>query len=198
MTPWLELLDAVERAGLDGRFLRSMRWSTVAPFELYDLPEVLGKIATVLMAAESAWPGILVRLEISTWPIELLKLKGEANKFSWPHISEEDRHSKRGGATGNIRVRNAIYAALLAMPEQDTAYANSCRLLMTHIFLAHLRILRIPSGTKLAGGLIKGDTSLEAYESYLGRQSWPALTISPRHIGLSFRALSSEIGRAHV
>ena len=65
------------------------------------------------------------------------------------------------------------------------------RLLMAHIFLAHLRILRIPSGTKLAGGLIKGDTSLDAYESYLGQKPWAALTISPRHVGLSFRALSS-------
>ncbi len=188
---WTKLVAATKNANLDQEDFRFVRWITVAPIELYDLPEVLRKLRAVLNAAESAWPGTLAQLEISPWPIGLLKLENEANKFSWPNVSEEDRHSKRGGATGNIRVRNPIYAALLAMPEQDSDYANSCRLLMAHAFLAHLRILRIPSGTTLEGGLIKGDTSIVAYESYAGGQPWPALTISPRHIGLAFRALSS-------
>lgn len=188
---WTKLLAAVRRAGLDEQCLHLLRWSIVAPVALHDFPEVLRKLRGVLNSAESAWPGILEQLEISSWPIAHLKLEDEVNKFNWPHISKQYRYTERGGTSTGIRDRNAIYAALLALPETRSEYANSCRLLMAHAFFAHLRILRIPNGTKLEGGLIKGDTSVEAYESYAGREPWPAMTISPRHIGLAFRRLFS-------
>jgi hypothetical protein len=188
---WAGLVAATKGAEIDEQCPRLLRWSIVAPVELHDFPEVLRKFRTVLNSAESAWPGILEQLEISPWPIALLKLEDEANKFIWPHISEQYRYTERGGVTTGIRSRNAIYAALLALAEKDSEYTNSCRLLMAHAFFAHLRILRIPNGTKLEGGLIKGDTSVEAYESYAGREPWPAMTVSPKHIGLAFRRLFS-------
>jgi hypothetical protein len=196
---WAGLVAATKGAEIDEQCPRLLRWSIVAPVELHDFPEVLRKLCGVLDSAESAWPGILEQLEISPWPVALLKLEDEANKFIWPHISEQYRYTERGGVTTGIRSRNAIYAALLALPEKDSEYTNSCRLLMAHAFFAHLRILRIPNGTKLEGGLIKGDTSVEAYESYAGREPWPAMTVSPKHIGLAFRRLfSGEAWARHM
>jgi hypothetical protein len=188
---WPGLLAAAKRAEINGQSLKFLRCSLVAPVELHDFPEVLRKLRGVLESAESTWPGILVQLDISSFPIILWKLETESKKFIWLHISEQYRYTERGGPTTGLRDRNAIYAALLALPEKDSEYTNSCRLLMAQAFFAQLRILRIPNGTRLEGGLIKGDTSVEAYESYAGREPWPAMTISPRHIGLALRGLFS-------
>lgn len=188
---WAELLAAAKRAEIDDQTLHLLRWSVVAPVKLHDFPEVIRKLHGVLTSAESAWPKILKQLETSSFPVAFLKLEEVANKFIWLHISEQYRYTERGGPTTGIRDRNALYAAFLALPETRSEYADSCRLLMAHAFFVHLCILRISIGTKLEGGLIKGDTSIEAYESYAGSQPWAALTISPRHIGLAFRSLFS-------
>ncbi len=152
---------------------------------------MLRKLGSVLNGAEGAWKGILDQFAISGWPVALKKLGPEIAALAFLHIPPHQRHVATVGVNDGIRRRHAIYADLLAMPEEKSIYADACRLLMAHAFFAHLRILRIPTGTKLSGGLIKEDTSLEAYEAYTGREPWPALTISPRNLGLALRGLFS-------
>jgi hypothetical protein len=62
---------------------------------------------------------------------------------------------------------------------------------MAHVFLAHFRVLSIPEGTELLGGLVKGDTTIEVYEKYSEPKPWPALTISPKNCCLALRGLFS-------
>jgi len=128
---------------------------------------------------------------ISAGPAKLKKLDRQIKHLTFPHIPLEQRHIARAGDNDGIRTRHAIYADLLAMPEENSTYADACRLLMAHAFFAHLRVLRIPAGTTLSKVLFKEDTSIEAYEAYTGREPWPALTISPYHSGLALRALFS-------
>jgi hypothetical protein len=188
---WDDLLAAAVRAGVDGELLRELRWAILAPNALHDFPEVQRKLGSVLNGAETAWKGVLDQFEISAWPVALTKSAHEIAALTFPHISLEERYVAKSGVNDGIRQRHAIYSDLLAMPDEDSDYADACRLLMAHAFFAHLRILRIPAGQKLMGGLTKGDTSIEAYEAYTGRDSWPALMISPRNLGIALRGLFS-------
>jgi hypothetical protein len=195
---WCDVLSAAKRAGLGHEFLRELRWTTLAPSELHDFPELLSKLRGVLECAEKAWPDVLNDFGISTWPAELMKLDRQISHLTFPHIPLEQRHIATAGDKGGIRTRHAIYSNLLAMPDEDSVYADACRLLMAHAFLAHLLILCIPAGTKLSKGLLKEDTSIGAYEAYTGRDSWPALTISPRNLGIALRGLFSGDDWAHA
>ncbi len=159
--------------------------------ELHDFRELLSKLRGTLKCAEKVWPDVLHDFGITTWPAKLKKLDRQINHLTFPHIPLEQRHIARAGDKDGIRTRHAIYSNLLAMPDEDSVYADGCRLLMAHTFLAHILILCIPAGIKLSKDLFNGDTSVEAYEAYTGREPWPALTISPYHIGLSLRGLFS-------
>jgi hypothetical protein len=188
---WCDLLSAAKRAGLGDEFLRELRWSTLAPLELHDFRDLLSKLRGILKCAEKAWPGVLNDLGISSWPAKLKKLDRQIMPLTFPHIPLEQRHIATAGDKSGVRTGHAIYSDLLALPDEDSVYADSCRLLMAHTFLAHLRILHIPAGTELSKDLINGDTSIEAYEAYTGREPWPALTVSPYHVGLALRGLFS-------
>jgi hypothetical protein len=160
---WWDVLSAAKRAGLGDEFLREVRWTTLAPLELHDFRELLSKLRGILKCADDAWPGVLNDFEISTWPAKLKKMDRQLNHLTFPHIPGEQRHIARAEGKNGILTRHAIYSDLLAMPDEDSVYADACRLLMAHAFLAHLRILHIPAGTELSKDLYNGDTSIEAY-----------------------------------
>lgn len=181
------LLDAAITAGLDPDEVRRILWAIVAPTTLDDVPEVLGKLGRVLFAADRQWPGIRSALKMATWFETLAKLQPIAKVLGCPITPDDARHlGKRGGNTGH-RQRYALYSALLALPNGGSAYDDQCDLLMAHAFLAHFQILNIPAGTIFRGGLVKGDTSITAYEAYTGSKPWPALTISPKNCCLALR-----------
>jgi hypothetical protein len=184
-----QLLSEAAKAGLDRKEVRRILWAIVAPATLDDLPEVLGKLVRVLLVVDGQWPGTLCSLEMATWPETISKLQPIAAGSGYPTTPVDARHlGKRGGGTGH-RQRNAVYSALLALPDDGSEYSVCCNLVMAHVFLAHFRVLSIPAGTKLRGGLIKGDTSITAYETYSGSKPWPTLTISPKNCSLALRAL---------
>jgi hypothetical protein len=174
---------------LDPDEVRRILWACVAPMTRDDLPEVTGKLARVLLAADRQWPGVLAAPKMTSWPAILSKLQPIAAGLGYPMTPVGARHlGKRGGDTGH-RQRNALYSALLALPNSGSEYADRCELLMAHAFLAHFEILSIPAGIKLRGGLVKGDTSITAYEAYSGAKPWPALTVSPKNCCLALRGL---------
>ncbi len=186
------LLEEVASEDLDLYQVRRILWAIVAPPTLSDLPEVLSKLDRLLRAAESQWPGTLAAFDLVAWPSTISQLKPIAERFSYPKTPLARRHlGKRGGDDTGHRQRNALYAALLALPDEESEYARRCDLLMAHVFLAHLRVLLIPEGTELRGGLVKGDTTIEAYEKYSARRPWPALTIAPKNCCLALRGLFS-------
>jgi len=186
------LLEEASCEGLDPYQVRRILWAIVAPPTLSDLPEVLSKLDRVLSAAENQWPGTLVASDLEAWPSIISQLKPIAERFSYPKTPLARRHlGNRGGHDTGHRQRNALYAALLALPDEKSEYARRCDLLMAHVFLAHLRVLLIPEGTELRGGLVKADTTIEAYEKYSAREPWPALTIAPKNCGLALRGFFS-------
>lgn len=186
------LLEEASNEGLDSYQVRRILWSVIAPSTLSDLPEVLSKLARMLCAAESRWPDTLAKLDLVAWPSIISRLKPIAERFSYPKTPSKRRHlGKRGGEGTGHRQRNALYSALLALPDEKSEYANLCDLLMAQVFLAHFRVLSIPTGTELLGGLVKGDTTIEAYEKYSDPKPWPALTINPKHCCLALRGLFS-------
>jgi hypothetical protein len=177
-----------------------MLWACVVPATRDDLPEVTGKLARVLVAADRQWPGVLAAPKMTDWPAIISKLRPIADGLGYPITPVDARHlGKRGGDTGH-RQRNALYSAFLALPDTGSEYADRCELLMAHVFLAHFKILSTPAGTKLSGGLVKGDTSITAYEAYAGAKPWPALTISPKNCCLALRGMfcGEEWARAVV
>jgi len=183
------LLIAAQAIELDSNEVRRILWAIVAPATRDDLPEVLGKLARMLVAADDEWPGVLEALKMATWPTMISKLQPIAETLKYPTTPIGARHlGKRGGDSGH-RQRNALYSALLALPDDGSKYASACDLLMAHVFLAHFHVLTIPAGTTLRGGLVKGDTSISAYEAYSDQAPWPALTISPKHCCLALRGL---------
>jgi hypothetical protein len=187
---FLQLIDAAVDAGLKPDEVRGILWAIVAPATLDDLPEILRKLRRVLLAAENTWQSILTAAGIASWPDRLATLQPIARKPGYPTTPLDKRHLGKRGDAGH-RQRNALYSALLALPDGESAYSALCDLLMAHVFLAHLHLLRLPAGTKLHGGLTKGDTSMEASEAYSGREAWPALTIQPKNCCLAMRAYFS-------
>ncbi len=152
--PPTPLLSAAVTAGLDADAVRRILWAIVAPANLHDLPEVLDKLARMLIAADGQWPGVLAALKMAAWPRMISMLEPIAADLGYAVTPVSARHlGKRGGDSGH-RQRNALYSALLALPDDNSAYANDCYLLMAHVFLAHFRALSIPAGTKLRGTLV--------------------------------------------
>ena len=173
-------LSAAAKEGIDPEEVRRILWAVVAPPTRDDLSEVLGKFARVLTAAGAQWPGVLPDLSMESWPRISKRLASIAQTLEFPKTPMEARHFGRSGQGGH-RQRNALYFAILALPDEASAYADSCYLLMAHVFVAHLKVLKTPAKTMLPGcRLVKGDTSLEAYEAYPWTEQWRALTVSVR------------------
>jgi hypothetical protein len=180
-------LNAAEKEGIDPEEVRRILWAVLAPPTRDDLSEVLGKFARVLTAAGDQWPGVLLDLNIETWPSISRKLGSIAQTLVFPKTPMEARFFGKSGQGGH-RQRNALYFAILALPDETSAYADSCYLLVAHVFVAHHKVLKTPAKTVLPGcKLVKGDTSLEAYEAYSWEEQWRALTISPKNCCMALR-----------
>jgi hypothetical protein len=199
------LLSAVENVGIDPDEVRRILWAVIAPLTRDDLSEVLGKFARVLTVAEDRWPGVLAalgefakpaELNIAAWPAVASKLRPIVDRLKYPITPLDARHFEKSGGSGH-RQRNALYSAILALPAypaplalpvKERLYCESCYLLMAHVFVAHFKVLSFAAEAKLPGtNLVKGDTSLEAYEAYSDKKQWRALTISPKNCCMALR-----------
>jgi len=153
---------------------------------------VIHNLRRVLIVADRAWPKLLTKIHVTPLLDLLPALESIVNSIGSSLALEAEKNKPEclKSNTGWVS-RNALYSALRVLPPNGSVYADECCLLLAHIFLAHLAVLRMPCGQKMPGGLIKGDTSLIAYEAYGASEPWPALTISPRHAGLALRGLCS-------
>ncbi len=185
-SPENPLLNAAKQ-DLDPEQVRRILWALLAPPTRDDLPEVLAKFARVLTVAGDQWPGVLLDLNMETWPSISTKLGSIAQTLVFPKTPSDARHFGKSGQGGH-RQLHALYSAILALPDEKSAYADSCYLLMAHVFVAHHKVLTTPAKTILPGRkLVKGDTSLQAYEAYSWDEQWRALTISPKNCCMALR-----------
>jgi hypothetical protein len=176
-----QLLATAEAKGLSRDRVRELLWLINAPPVLDELGDVLVSLAEVLAGAEAQWPGTLELQQIE-WIPELIR----DLLLKVPIRIRESPDSEVQDASEGLLTRNALFGSLRKSPKWTRELLARYRLLQAHYFFAH------------SAWLIRNEnrpptpTSIEAYETYGGKDRWPALTFDPYDASLCIRDMTEE------